>query len=376
MDRIEMKNCKHLTRSLGRIFFHEKTGVCYLNWSCSGVELMFTGTTLLAELTACASSEIEGMPWDKDAPTHQNYPWLGVLVDNEEEPSRCIEIGREEDSCLIFRSREPETHRIRIVKLTENLKAKLGIRGFVMEGKLEPLPTLKEKKRIEFVGDSITCGFGNMTRERDRLFFTSDENGWFSHAAMAARKLDMELSMVCVSGICTAQKCGLPNDYGMNMLYAYTDRIMQEMLGEKEELELWDFAGHPSDYVVVNLGTNDATGIVFSENPKEQLGMFRKDYRGFVETLRACNGEKTQIICALGSLDYYLFSDIAELVEEYRRDTGDERISVFRYQKVNPADGWGACGHPSRVTQEKMAAEITEEIQRLERDGRLSGREG
>lgn len=366
MDRIGIESCMHLTRSMGRTFFYEETGVCYFNWSCSGLEFLFDGTALLAELTASASLESEGMPWDENAPSHPNHPWLGVLVDDEEEPSRYIEIGRPEDCCLIFQSRERETHRIRIVKLTENLKAELGIRGFIMEGELKPLPPAEKKKRIEFVGDSITCGFGNMTKERDRLFYTADENGWFSHGAIAARKLDMELSMVCVSGICTVRESGLPNAYGMDMLYAYTDRIIQDMLGGGEEPEPWDFAGHPSDYVVINLGTNDATGIVFSKDPEEQLGAFRRSYRRFLETVRESNGRDTWIICALGSLDHYLFSDISEVAEEYRRDTGDERVSVFRYRKVNPMDGWGACGHPSRATHEKMAAEIGAEIQRLE----------
>lgn len=367
MDRVEMKRCGQLVRSLGRTFFHEKTGVLYCNWTCSGLELMFSGTVLMAEVTACPSVEIEGLPWDQNAPTHLNYPCLGVLVDDEEEPSRYIEVGSKEESCLIFRSNEPQVHRIRIVKLTENIKAKLGIRALVMEGALQPLPPPEGKKRIEFVGDSITCGFGNMTKERDRLFYTADENGWFSHAAIAARELDMELSMVCVSGICIAKECGLPNEYGMDMLYGCTDRIIQELLDREEEPERWDFAAHPSDYVVVNLGTNDATGLVFSEDPEGRVREFRRNYRSFLEAVRARNGEKTRILCALGSLDYYLFSDIVEVVGEYRRDTGDERVSVFRYQKINPMDGWGACGHPGLATQKKMAAEIAREIRRLER---------
>lgn len=368
MERIEIKDCLGQMKQLGRTFYHEKSGVLYMNWSCAGLEFVFTGTTLLAEVTAVAGTELEGMPWDENAPTHQNWPWIGVLVDDEEEPSRCFEIGRKEESCLIFHCDKEETHRIRIVKLTENQKAKFGIRGLVMEGRLLGLPEQKKRKRVEFVGDSITCGFGNMTKERDRLFYTSDENSWFSHAAIAARKLDMEFSVVSVSGICATEAKSIPLEYAMDMLYPYTDRIIQDMIGEQDELLRWDFAGHACDYVVVNLGTNDATGIVFSEDPKAQYERFRSGYRNFIEDIRRCNGKETHIICALGSLDFYLFHDITEVVEEYRRASGDEHISVFRYQKINPMDGWGACDHPGRITHEKMAEEIAAEIVRLERE--------
>ena len=368
MERVEIRNCLGQMKQLGRTFFYEKSGVLYLNWSCTGLEFEFTGTTLLAEVTAAAGTEFEGMPWDENAPTHPNWPWIGVLVDDEEEPSRCFEIGREEETCLIFQCREVETHRIRIVKLTENQKAKLGVRGFVMEGNLEELPEQNKRTRVEFVGDSITCGFGNMTNERDRLFYTSDENAWFSHAAIAARKLDMEFSLVSVSGICATEAKSIPLEYAMDVLYPYTDRMIQDMLGEQGEPEQWDFSGHACDYVVINLGTNDATGIVFSEDPEAQYQRFRVGYRSFLEKVRSCNGKETHIICALGSLDFYLFHDIAEIVEEYRQASGDEHISTFRYQKLNPMDGWGACDHPGRITQAKMADEIAAEILRLEKE--------
>lgn len=368
MEQIKIEKCEMNIKKLGRTFYHNKTGVLYFNWSCAGMEFWFTGTTLLADLTAYAGTELEGLPWEENLSTHLNWPWLGVLVDDEEVPSRVFEINREEERCLIFQSQEPERHRIRIVKLTENQKAKLGIRGFIMEGALEPLPKQKEKKRIEFVGDSITCGFGNMSKERDRLFYTADENGWFSHAAIAARKLDMELSMVSVSGICTTMDSGIPNEFAMDMLYPYSDRIMQKLLGEGENLMRWDFSGHASDYVVINLGTNDATGIIMSENSEAQYRHFRSAYRSFLENVRSCNGKDTHIICALGSLDYYLMPDVMEIVDTYRKETGDQNVSTLRYRKINPLDGWGACEHPSLSTQAKMAEEITAEILRLEKE--------
>ena len=36
---------------------------------------------------------------------------------------------------------------------------------------------------MEFIGDSITCGFGNEAPHRDSLFDTGEENGWDTWAA-------------------------------------------------------------------------------------------------------------------------------------------------------------------------------------------------
>ena len=35
--------------------------------------------------------------------------------------------------------------------------------------------------------------------------------------------------------------------------------------------------------------------------------------------------------------------------------------------QIVPADGLGACGHPSAITQSKMADEIAKEIRRIEK---------
>ena len=205
-----------------------------------------------------------------------------------------------------------------------------------------------------------------MTTDRDRFFFSEDENGFMSHGAIAARMLDMEVQMICVSGICSSQRVGLPQDYGMNDLYPYTDRIYHDKTGMSGEAEAWDFVGHPSKYVVLNLGTNDGTAIMLSLNQDEETENFRRDYLEFVKTIRRLNGPDTWIICALGSMDYYLYHDIVEIIEAYKKDSQDARISTFRYKKMAAMDPMGACAHPHFITQQKMAKEIVDEIKRIE----------
>jgi hypothetical protein len=65
-------------------------------------------------------------------------------------------------------------------------------------------------------------------------------------------------------------------------------------------------------------------------------------------------------------MNYYLWSEIKEIVGEYKQTFGDEKISAFRYMQIAPTDGFGACAHPSLITQTKMADEIAAEISRIE----------
>ncbi len=225
-------------------------------------------------------------------------------------------------------------------------------------------PVLSARKRIEFIGDSITCGFGNETKDRNRAFFSDEENGWLSHAAIAARRLGMDWSQVSISGICLTPWEALPLPYAMNELYEYTDRVLEDRL-EKQEYQRWDFEKHRTDYVVVNLGTNDTTAIMAQRDYEAAEDQFHQAYLSFLQTLRALHGPDATIICALGSMDYYLYHRLTKIVEEYKKSLCDEKVICFRYPRISVFDPLGACGHPHTVTHEKMADALVRFINAL-----------
>jgi len=357
---------KEVLNTTGRILFHDKTETIYMNWSGCAVEFTFTGSKLEADFVAMAGVEYEGIPGDTTAPTHLNWPVFAVYVDGER--TATFELTEECSHVCLFESHSEETHEIRIIKLTENLKTELGIRMISCDGMLLKSSSPKRKK-IEFVGDSITCGFGNMTDGSTLTYYSKDEDETKAHGYLAAKELGFDYSIISVSGICTSAYGTLPMEYAMDEIYEYTDRIIEEKLDEatsEDELEKYDFDSNHNDYVVFNLGTNDANAIVFSDDRPGYYKQFVNNYRNLLEMIRRCNGKDTHIVCALGSMSYYLYSDIEKIVAEYIDDTKDENVSVFRYFQIHPLDGLGACAHPNAVTQEKMGAEIAEEIRRIE----------
>ena len=351
-------------KPLGRTLPDPETGILYCDWTLSGVELWFCGRTLLVDLTALPGAEQERDPLTGQLNERLTWPWCAVILDDGEQPDRIFEVTQERQTQLLFHSEEEELHRIRLIKRTENGKGYLGLAGFWSEGKIVEAPKRLPKKQIVLIGDSITCGFGNDTRDRNRLFFAADEDGWMSYGAIAARLLDMEPTIISSSGICLTAYTGWPHPYAMDRLYDYTDRMREDRLG-RAVLTQWDFAAHPVDYVVLNLGTNDVNGMALegADGPRHQADA----YRAFLEHLRAVH-PKAYLICTLGSMDYYLYSDIESIVEEYVRGTGDCRITVFRYPKMDIADPVGACGHPHIMTHQKMGHALADFIAALERE--------
>lgn len=144
----------------------------------------------------------------------------------------------------------------------------------------------------------------------------------------------------------------------MKALYPYTDRPLEEALGKNGDFEDWDFENNRQDIVVLNLGTNDGTRIALEGDYLLGTAKFKEDYSAFIRTLRKVNGENTWIIFALGSMDYFLFPEIQECVRQYQKETGDTRISSFRYGKMGIQEGVGADGHPTIRTHERMAKEL------------------
>ncbi len=346
----------------GRTFVDPREDILYFNWSCAAVEFTFRGTHLNVSLRSGCGYEFEGLPGDPNAPKRATWPYLAVFLDDIPQPLRRFEIASPNETWLLYQSREAETHRIRIMKLTENNKTFLGIAAFTAEG--EFLPTERpKKKRLEIVGDSITCGYGNLIKDPARHFYSVDEDGYLAYGPIAARALDFDWSCVSVSGITAVHHQGWQIGYAMEELYAYTDRIGQERLSLVPEA--WDFRRHSTDYVVVNLGTNDCYGIQFSPDPAE-LDRFPAAYRAFIGNIRRLNGPRAHIICALGSMNYYLWHDIAPVMEQYKRETGDERLHLLRFNPMHPFDGVGADGHPSLDTHQKMAHELAALLRTLD----------
>lgn len=281
------------TKSHGRTWFDPQTGGIWFNWTCSGFTLAFTGKTLRARVMAFGD-QVPGPP---GVPVLTDYPCLGVAVQDGEALSARFACGGGPQWYPLF-SGEEGSHTLRLVKLSENMRGKACLLALETDGELLAPQEADKRLSIEFVGDSITCGYGNEAPGPEAPFQTAEENGWMTYGALAARELEAEFSMVSVSGIAAARAKHpfLPSPQ-MEEVYPFTDRYGYERL-ELEPLP-WDFAAHPKDLVVINLGTNDVNPIRFAKDTAaadQEEAWFVERYRAFVEKVRRLNGPDTAIL--------------------------------------------------------------------------------
>ncbi len=165
---------KEHVRPIGRSIFRD--GIRYLSWSCSAVEFVFTGRTVSAEIWT---------DWVRDEPWKTMFqPQAAVFIDGE--LSRRFAVSAETKNYPIFESDSVKTVKIRIVKLSEAAFNKIGIASISSDGELRP--TKPPARRMEFIGDSITCGFGIEGKSAEERFSTKTENPCKTYAALTAER--------------------------------------------------------------------------------------------------------------------------------------------------------------------------------------------
>lgn len=366
MQVIENSELSKAGRFFGRTIVDEARQATFFNWTGSGFEIRFEGGRLEADFIALDT-------YFKPEGTH--WPWISVFLDDGDEPIRDICIDQPELRVTLLEESGHKIHKLKIVKRSENDKGKVGLRSVSCLGSLLPPQEQKSKLRIEFIGDSITCGFGNEAKHRDDPCLTGQENGLAAYGAVAAKLLDADYQSMSVSGIALC-KPYTPGFYCINPdfpdvsvcvramedYYAYTDRLHEEQAGKTEGFTLWDFSAFRPDAIVVNLGTNDAFYIKAIRDSREEVN-FQAQYKQFLYTLRRLNGNKPVIGCTLGPMDYYLYDMIVCAVEEYKVETGDERVFSYKFGGIFPwGEGFGAGDHPSVATHKRMGTELAQKL--------------
>lgn len=241
-------------------------------------------------------------------------------------------------------------HELRLVKRTEAFVGTTTFHGFeVPAGRL--LPASKSKRRIEFVGDSITCGFGNEGPNQNEHFKPETENAFMSYASIAARAVDADVTILAWSGRKMWPNNTMPEIY---------DRILPT-----QEEPVFDFKAPAPQAVVINLATNDFGG----ENPDETG--WTSAYEAFVRRVWS-HYPKANVYVAIGSMmsDNYppghmALSTLRGYLSKMVERMNDPRLHLIEFdvQKVDE-DGVGSDWHPSIRTHEKMAVRLAEALKK------------
>ncbi len=314
----------------GRVGF--TTDAAVLSWSGTSVTIWFKGTGISAILQ------------DSDTANYYN-----VVVDDKSIVK--IHTDTERKKYVLASGLLNANHKLQLFKRTEWAMGKTFFYGFETSSNTKILaPSPLPKRKIEFYGNSITCGYAvedSSGKDSGKGYF---ENNYVSYAALTARHFGAQYSCIARSGI--------------GVMLSWFPLIMPEMydrLDATDSNSVWDFGRYTPDVVVVNLFQNDSW-IVKLPNHKEFIHRFGNaapdeayivsSYEKFVNTIRS-KYPKAYIICALGNMDATKAgSPWPGYIQKSIGNINDTKIFThfFEYKKTP--------GHPNISAQKVMAKSL------------------
>ncbi|GAA0558567.1 hypothetical protein GCM10010172_46990 [Paractinoplanes ferrugineus] len=258
-------------------------------------------------------------------------------------------------------------HTVRLAKRTESPYGAGEFGGLVADsgGTILAKPALRSRQ-MEFIGDSWTAGYGDMSTTRDcnsNGGVTRNTNADVAFGALTAKGFNADYQINAWSGMGMVRNY---NGQGTDNFRTYYDTDLQAAYSS----QAWPV---PSTWrpqvVVIGLGINDFSTALNAGEKWTTIDQLAADYRtaynGFLDKLRARYGSSTYIVLTYPDLSYQTTA-FADSVRRIVTDRKDARISALYYD--NNALGMDLLGcdwHPSRHDHQILADALTQHLRTL-----------
>jgi len=219
-------------------------------WSGFQIYAEFTGTSVGGEIVS-------------------GNNWFNIFVDNQLTiVNRSFSITGLEES----------KHEILISKRTEASLGVVTFKGFYIDDGARLLsPAPRPNRRIEIIGDSISCGFGN-EGTFPCPFTPETENNWLTYGPLTARSLNADYYLEAWSGRGMVRNYG---DSNVSSLYPFPVQYPFILPNDFNGTSKWDFSQWIPHAIIINLGTND-----YSTSPYPSEELFTSGYIKFINFLQ------------------------------------------------------------------------------------------
>ena len=270
-----------------------------------------------------------------------------------------VAFNAEQDSVVTLATALPAgRHTVRLMYCIEGLFRQPEFWGFVLDDGCRLLtPEPLETRRIEFIGNSITCGYGVESVNAPDPFEDETENHYMTYASITSRNLQALHTSISRSGIGVYRNFDGPKE-------GSSDPMPKEWLYTlfHDHSQLWDFSRYTPDVVCINLGTND-----FSTNNYDAK-RYEEAYRQFLHQLRQHYPTQPIVLLTgpmLSEKENNLQIKILDRIAKDFQKDGDKAIWRFDFTPQNGDLGYGASWHPSARQHQKMADELTPFLREL-----------
>jgi len=260
----------------------------------------------------------------------------------------------------IMASGSAKSHTISVYKATEASTGQiifLGAVGTLVKAQQKP------KKKIAFIGDSITCGMGNDAEEMPcgSGDWFDQHNAYYSYAPITARSLGADFVLSSVSGIGMYRNW---NDEHKDE--AIMPEVFENLYLNKDASKKYDFAFVP-EITCIALGTNDFS----SGDGKKARLPFNEDkyvsnYVAFIATVYK-HAPKTQIVLldspmVTGAKAETFTKCLTKVKDEVNKQGMHPAVQVFSFKAITPK---GCGGHPAIEEDKAMAAQLAPYLKSL-----------
>ncbi|WP_139283343.1 SGNH/GDSL hydrolase family protein [Ruminococcus flavefaciens] len=312
----------------------------------SGSAAEFTVSGRSASITLAGSSGINN--------DEEHRPRYAVYIDDKQFCD--VIMDKPEETISLWKDTD-KTAAVKVMLLSEAMFGGVGIRSVNVDSdSAQPVTPLSAAPlTIEFIGDSITCGYGVESKSGSEPFMTSTENFSKSYAYLAAKSLGADYTTCCYSGYGIVS--GYTGDGNKNANELLPD--CYELASKFEDYDNdWSFP-EQCDVVVINLGTNDFNYV--SQDLEVRGSEFVDSYKTFLKNVRE-KRPNAAIICTVGTMGG---DDVYTLIEQAVAELNDDKITSYFSQPQSMRDGMGANGHPSKRTQQNSADILSDKIRKV-----------
>ena len=217
-------------------------------------------------------------------------------------------------------------------------------------------------RKIEVFGDSVTGGtgtiaFGYEARQDGSIQFENTDaflnNGYWSYAAIAARKLKAEANIEGIGGLSLLDHTGwfggsLENTIGLATTWDKLDPL-------PGQLTSWDFSRFTPDVVIIAIGQNDARGGKIAD--PDWRRDWKANYKKVLDGLRSHYPHAPIVLCTTVLMhDTVWDRALQEVAADYNLTQSSEVVRYFAFKRTAKA----TPGHPRLAEQEEMGQELAD----------------
>lgn len=275
----------------------------------------------------------------------KNHNYLEVVVDDNK-PLRIQTTGKI-NTITVAKGLSNTAHTVVVCKNTEANIGYLEMVGIKCKSLLPP--KAKPVRRIEFIGNSITCGTGSDASvvPCGKGVWQDQHNAYMSYGPLTARTLQAQWHLTAVSGIGLMHSCcNLP----------YTMPQVFDKVNLRDDSIEWNFNQYIPDVVTICLGQNDGV---------QDSALFCKNYISFISTLRK-HYPKATIICltspmADNDLVRVMKLNLLSIVSSVNNQGDHNVYSYFFAKRYNH----GCDNHPDLAEHQEIATELINYIKRI-----------